>query len=459
MSQQARIISLGGAYSIVVGSMLGIGIFLSPPEMARAVSSPIVFLAIWAAAGLIVLGGAVAYAELGARMPKAGGDYIFLREAMGPSVAFAAGWTLFAAIFSGSIAAVALAMCHYQIPALTGWDLQQAVFSLPWVGDVSRAQLMASVIVVALTGLNALGVKPAAWTQELTTLLPLALLFVLAIVALVLWGADASPAAVAPTEPLPLSLDGIVTAYMAAYFAYSGWNAVIYVAGEVEQPERNIPRSLIGGTLSVTALYMVMCAGFLAVLGMGGLASVGEAGSEVAGALSGSGARWAMSGLVLLCLVASLNGTVLGGGRVGYAMGLDRVLMQRAGRLSPRTGTPTFALWLQGLWAVALVLSNRFDQLLQAVSLAMVVVGSLTVACVFVMRRREGPPRGWAAWGYPWLPGLYLGSSALVVGVKVHGVFTDEGQSAAPLLGLAVVLAAFLAHRLLRMRRAVGAAP
>ncbi len=452
---QARTIGLGGAFSIVVGSMLGIGIFLSPPEMARAVSSPAVFLAIWAAAGLIVLGGAVAYAELGARMPRAGGDYVFLRASFGPSVAFAAGWTLFVGIFGGSIAAVALALCQYQIPALTGWDLTGVMLTLPAVGDVTLAQLVASGIVVALTGLNALGVRPAAWTQELTTLLPLAVLFVLSLIALGLWTAGSAPSG-PPAAPIPLTLDGVVTAYMAAYFAYSGWNAVIYVAGEVTEPGRNIPRSLVGGTLSVTGLYVLMCLGFVAVLGMGGLASIGEAGSEMAGVLSGDGARWAMNGLVLLCLVASLNGTVLGGGRVGYAMGLDGVLMKRAGRLSPRTGTPSFALWLQGLWAVLLVVSNRFDVLLQTVSLAMVVVGSLTVACVFVLRRREGPPTGWAAWGYPWLPGLYLASSGVVVGVKIHGVVADDA-SPAPLLGLAVVLLTFLAHRLARTRSRMAA--
>lgn len=458
MTGEQRNIGPWGAFSVVAGSMLGVGIFLSPPEMARAVPSMPIFLAVWVVAGVIVLGGAVAYAELGVRLPRAGGDYVFHREAFGRSVAFATGWALFGAIFSGSIAAVALALCQYQIPALTGVDLSGAAFHLPLIGAVSYAQLVASAIVLVVTSLNVAGVRPAAYAQEATTFVPLVVLAVLGVAALGIWAVDAVPPRPASVlMPPELTTGGLVTAYLAAYFAYSGWNQVAYVAGEVAEPERNIPRALVGGSLAVTALYLVLCLAFVLVLGMSGLANAIEAGSEVAGLLAGERARWAMNLLVLLCLLASLNGTILGAGRVGFAMGRDGVLWRRAGQLDAAHGTPRVALWLQAAWSVALVISNRFEGLLLAVSLTMVVTGSLTVVALFVLRRREGPPAGWRAWGYPWLPAIYLGSSAFVLVVQLHGVLA-EAASPAPLLGLGVVVLAYVGHRLVSAgRRAADA--
>ncbi|MCA9527350.1 MAG: amino acid permease, partial [Myxococcales bacterium] len=183
---QRRSIGFWGAFSIVAGSMLGIGIFLSPSEMARHIASPGVFLGVWALAGVIVLGGAVAYAELGTRFPKAGGDYVFHREAFGPSVAFATGWGLFGAIFCGSIAAVAVAICQYQLSALTGFDLTAPV---PGLGPISFAQLFGSGIVIGLTAMNARGVRLSALAQQITTLTPVVVLFLVALVAIGVWAA------------------------------------------------------------------------------------------------------------------------------------------------------------------------------------------------------------------------------------------------------------------------------
>ncbi len=408
--------------------MLGIGIFLSPPQVAGYIDSTFAFFAVWVAAGVIVLGGAMAFAELGRRMPEAGGDYVFQRAAFGPSVAFASGWGLFAAIFCGSIAAVAVALCQYQLSALLGVDLTQ-----PLLGPITGAQLGGALIIVLLTALNAGGVRPAAMVQELTTFVPILLLIGLAVWA-AFTGGHAQP------EPVreSVTLSGVVKAYLAAYFAYSGWNAVIYVAGEVRDPERNIPRALIGGTLGITALYLALCVGFIAVLGLGGLAKAGEAGGAVAGVLGGGAAQTWTNLAVLLCLLATLNASILGGGRVAYAMACDGAFWRKAAHIDPETYAPTTALWLQAGWAVLLVLSNRFDQLLLAVSLTMVVTGGLTVAALFVLRRREG-------WKGPRvLPAVYLAASVVVVVVQLRDALT--GDSPAPLLGLAVVAGAFLGH-------------
>ena len=450
---QHRSITLAGALSIVVGSMLGIGIFLSPGEMARSLPGPWSFLGVWLVAGLIVLGGAAAYAELGTRFPHAGGDYVFHREAFGPSAAFATGWALFGAIFSGSIAAVAVALFEFQVDALLPTvDFHATLAVVPLVGEVHVAQVAGVVLVLGLTLLNARGVRPSAVTQQIMTLLPVAVLFVLALATLGFFAGGQLELHETRHSPPPLSMGGLVTAYLAAYFAYSGWNAVIYVAGEVRAPKRNIPRALVGGTLAVTLLYLALCGAFVAVLGLGGLADGGEAGSQLAAALLGEAGGVPMNILVLLCLLATLNGSVLSGARVAYAMALDGALWRGARKLDARSGAPNAALWVQAAWSSVLILTNSFEALLVGVSLTMVVTGSLTVLALFRVRRRDGGPRAVRFPGAEALIWLFLASSALVLGVKVHEGVTGAG-SVGPLWGLGVGLLAFLVHGLARRRR------
>lgn len=445
---QQRTIGFWGAFSIVAGSMLGIGIFLSPAQMAQQVGSPWVFLGIWAFAGLLVIGGAVAYAELGARFPRAGGDYVFHRIAFGPSVAFSTGLSLFGAIFCGSIAAVAVAVFQYQLSALLGVDLTQPI---PGVGFLSFAQALGCFLVLGITWLNARGVTLSALAQQLMALTPMVVLFMVALVTLGLWAGGRVPPHIVATPP-PLTVGGLVSAYLAAWFAYSGWNAVIYVAGEVERPGRNIPRSLLGGSISIIVLYLLLCVAFIAGLGMAGLAQSGEAGSALAAAVGGPSASMLMNFLVFLCLISTLNSSVLGGARVAYAMAKDGAFWKRAGHLHPRSGVPVFALWLQAAISIVLILTNQFEDLLKAVSLAMVLTGTLTVLALFIVRRREArsgvaAPTEYRAAAWPWLPGLYLVASVVVVGALLWSVLTGQ-ERANPLVGLVVLVAAWAGHRI-----------
>jgi len=438
-----RVIGPLGGFAIVAGSMLGIGIFLSPPIVAGHVASSTVFLAVWAAGGLTALAGAVACGELGAMLPRAGGDYVFQHEALGPSVAFASGWALFAAIFCGSIAAMSVAICSYQVPTLLGVDLSGPVASLPW-GPLSGAQAAALVLVPALTLLNALGARPSARTQTVLTLVPIGALVLFSGFAIVRGGAPEPSDAAAPA----LTLGGLVLAYNAVYFAYSGWINVIYVGGEVREPGRNIPGALIGGTLAVTALYLLLCFGFLRVLGMAGLPTAGEAGSATAGLLGGDLARTGMTVLIASALLASINGTILGGARVAYAMAGRGHMPRTLSGVAGAGAAPRAALWTQAGIAMALIVSGGFEDLLQMTSLTMVLTGALTVSCVFVLRRRQpDAPRPYRATAYPWLPGLYVASCALVIGVMLSRAAADEPGARYPLLGLAIFAAAFAVHR------------
>jgi basic amino acid/polyamine antiporter, APA family len=445
-----RVIGPISGFAIVAGSMLGIGIFLSPSIVAAHVNSPAAFLALWALGGLTALAGAVACGELGTMMPRAGGDYVFQYEAWGPSVAFASGWVLFAAIFCGSIATLAVGVCQYQIAGITGIDMSRSVVSVPW-GEVTRAQCVALALVPLLTGINALGAHLSARTQTMLTLLPVGSLTLMALYALLFGGDVAEHAATAGSSPVEMSLGGLVLAYMSIYFAYSGWINVVYVAGEVRDPGRNIPRALIGGTVAITALYLLLCSGFLRVLGLDTIRTAGEVGTATAAVVAGDVGRLAITLLVAVALTACINASILGGARVAYAMALGGAIWAGLGKLGTKHPVPYRALWIQALVAGGLIVSGTFEQLLSMVSLAMVVTGTLTVSSVFALRRnRPDWLRPYRATLYPFLPAFYVASSVAVVAVMVHRAFSNEPGAWYPLFGLGILIVAFVMHRAIR---------
>ncbi len=450
-----RVIGGMSGFAIVAGSMLGIGIFLSPPIVAAQTGSAWPFFALWLLGGLISLAGAVACAELGTMMPRAGGDYVFQYEAYGPSLAFASGWVLFAAIFCGSIATMTVGLCTYQLPALLGVDLSTELLTIPFGASLSGSDLAALILVPTLTGLNLMGTQPSARTQTALTIVPIALLLLMSLYAILLYTPplETTAAATAITDSAVAAskdwtMHGLVTAYMAVYFAYSGWINIIYVAGEVAEPQRNIPRALIGGTIAVTLLYLLLCAGFVQVLGLGGLATAGEAGTATAGALAGDAGRMAITILIACALLASINATILGGARVAFAMGQRGAMWPRLGTVGEEHHVPNSALWMQAVISCVLILSGRFEELYSMVSLAMVVTGGLTVGAVFVLRRRlPDVNRPYRASAYPFLPGLYILASLIVVAVMLSEAASNEPGAWYPLLGIGMLVAAYLLHR------------
>ncbi len=442
MTEQARVLGARAAMAVVAGSMLGIGIFLTPRIVATQMQSPVAFFGVWLLAGVAALCGAVAYAELATMMPRAGGDYVYLRRAYGPSVAFGAGWVLFGAVFTGSIAALAVPLCQYQLPALLGIDLSASV-----AGPVKAHSVVAIGIVLLFTAVNAAGTRLAALVQDLTTWIPMAGFAVFAVWVLVA-GPEPVVAPIVSSAPSWPTLSGFAVAFMAVYFAYSGWNGVIYVAGEVRRPGRNIPIGVVGGTVAVMGLYVLMCAAFVAALGMSGLTGAFEAGTTVATATAGPAAGYIATLLIAFGLMGTLNGTILGGARVAMAMAEDGALWRGFAAQTSR-GVPERALWGQSAWACVYILSGTFEQILNLVSLAMMVMGALTVAAVFVLRRRDpNAVRPYRATAYPWTPAVFLGVSAfVVVAMLLRAVAKPEAESLYPLLGLPLFGLAYAAHR------------
>lgn len=414
--------TLGGlpALALVAGSMLGIGIFISPPEVAAHVTGSAPFMLMWVLGGLAALFGALSLAELGAMMPRDGGDYAYLRQSWGPGIAFAAGWLQLLAIFPGSLASVAVATSKFQLPALLGPGFAEPLI----IGglELPASHLWAAAIIVALTIINHIGVKVSGVVQVLVTSVPLAVLLVTTLV--VLWQHE--PGTVAPeltesgdNSPTALTM---ARAYLPVYFAYSGWNAAIYVGGEIKQPARNLPRALVGGTVAVTALYLILCVGFLEVFSLDGLAHVGEAGTAAAQAIFGPVGVTVVTALIVLAMIGSLNGSVLTGSRIAYAMGKQGDCARSAGELHPRFSTPVVALWMQCGIALALLFFDLFmfgdglDTLIAYTSSAMLITGTLTVLAVVILRRRRPElHRPYRTWLYPLPPVLYAVSSVLVL--------------------------------------------
>lgn len=397
--------------------MLGIGIFISPPEVAANVSSSTGFLVMWFAGGLAALFGALSLAELGAMMPRDGGDYAYLRAGYGPGIAFAAGWLQLLAIFPGSLASVAFATASFQLPTILGPQFAEPITLLGIT--MPAASVWASVIILVLTLINYIGVRVSGIIQVVVTSIPLVVLLGTGLYVLIADPAVEASSALAPSGNGGFS--AMAKAYLAVYFAYSGWNAVIYVGGEVENPGRNLPRALVGGTGLVTGLYVLLCAGFLAVFGLDGLAGAGEAGTAAAKTIFGPVGILAMAGLIALAMLGSLNGTVLTGSRIAYAMAAKGDSPKAAGRLHPRFKTPGTALWMQAGIAIALLATGwDLDQLIGYTSSAMLITGTLTVFSVVLLRKRLPKlERPYKTWLYPLPPVLYAISSVVVIVVLV----------------------------------------
>lgn len=443
------------ATTIIVGSMIGSGIFISPSIMALYVATPGTWLGLWMVGGGLTLLGALAYAELCAMMPRAGGQYVFLREAFGPRVAFLYGWTLVLVIQSGFNAAVAIAFAKF----LAGVGLRagetDVVLSLG-AFTLSRAQLVATLVIAVLTGINVRGVREGAIVQNVFTVAKVA-----AIALLVVVGFGSGKGSVAHFTPLvgqALGPEGLKMGFLAAMgvamskalFAYDAWNTVTFVAEEVREPERNLPRALIAGTVVTTIVYTAACAAYLYVLPIGALAAVVEnrVASDVAGAVMGGAGITLVSVAILVSTFGCANGMILGGARVLFAMARDGLFFRRVGEVDPVRHSPRYALLLQGGWSIVLALSGSFSAIITYATFASLAFNALTVVGLFRLRRtRPDAPRPYRTWGYPVTPAVYLAVSAFFL------VYIFVGAPSNACVGLALVALGLPAYAWFRRRQ------
>ncbi|MEZ4454267.1 MAG: amino acid permease [Nannocystaceae bacterium] len=410
-----RRLGLWPAAAVVAGSMLGIGIFLAPAAVAAHLSGPGYFLIAWAVGGVVALSGALSVAELGAMLPRAGGDYPYLRLAYGPGIAFATGWLQLLATFPGSLATMAVGVATYQLPVLLGEGYAPVLHLGPLAFDTHS--VWAAAIVLGLTALNHVGVLVSGRAQLILTSAPLVVLLLSSLVLVASVGVGQIGAWI--DRGAWADLPGIAhwaRAYLPVYFAYSGWNAAIYIGGEIRDPGKNLPRAVIGGTLVVVVLYLTLCGGYLSVFPMSELAAVGEAGTAAARRIFGAVGVFGVTALILLAMLGSINGTVLTGSRIAYAMAEGGDCLPAAARVHPRFGTPVVALWMQAGLALILIASRSFEQLMDYTSTAMLISGTLTVLSVVVLRRTmPDQPRPYRLRLFPLAPAVYAASSVLVL--------------------------------------------
>jgi len=458
-----RVIGSLGAFSIVAGSMIGVGIFLFSDEIARGVGTFPMVIAMVLLGGFFALSGSTACGELGAMMPKAGGDYVFQRAAYGRSIAFASGWVLFAAIFAGSTATLAVATTQYQIGPLLGHAAFPDMVT-PILGPFNGAQIGGIALILLFTLLNDLGTSLSARAQTLLTVAPITLMLCLAGYVLI-----AQPTVVVPPSgdelaalPAVITLGGLASAFLAVNFIFSGWINIIYVASEVKEPGKTIPRSMISATLVVTLLYLVMIAMFVAVLGMSGLASKGspalgfEQGTRVANALGSPVLGTIVLVTIMLAILTSVNATIMAAARVGFAMSRDGAFWKPMGTLS-KSGVPRRALWFHAAIACLITLSGTAEAIAEMTSLAMFVTGSLTVFAMYVLRVKQ-PDLARPYRANSIMPALYVLLAVFAIAAKLGAAVEEAGIKAwYPLMGLGILAVTWVGH-LIYLRRWKSAA-
>jgi basic amino acid/polyamine antiporter, APA family len=450
---------LFSATAIVMGSMIGSGIFIVSAEMSRGLGSPALLIAAWLVTALMTMIGALSYGELAAMMPKAGGQYVYLREALGPLWGFLYGWTLFLVIQTGTIAAVGVAFGKFlgvffpsvsasnwiwHIGHVPPWHLGPMVLGNMDIG-LNTANLAAIVVITLLTLLNTMGVRMGSAVQNVFTSAKVLALAAVVLVGLVAKNATAIAANFGsgwhnfwagagwgtlhavqvgvggPTVYVGL-LAMVAAVQVGSLFSSDSWNNVTFTAGEIRDPKRNIPLSLVIGTGVVLLLYVLCNFVYLSVLPLAGdpaattivgrgiqFASEDRVATAVMEqAFAGSGAKL-MAAVILISTFGCLNGLLMAGARVYYAMSRDGLFFQSVGRLSERSKTPVNSLWVQWAWTCLLCLSGSYNQLLDYVIFAVLVFYILTITGLFVLRRtRPNVSRPYRAFGYPVLPGLYI---------------------------------------------------
>jgi basic amino acid/polyamine antiporter, APA family len=398
------------AASIVVGTVIGSGIFLVPQAMVLRVGTPLMVFGVWIFGGLLSLAGSLTYSELAAALPEAGGEYVYLRAAYGPLWGFLYSWTQMWVAKSGSIATLATGFFYYLTNFFPAMDRVFYTVSLP-LGpggsglELRYGQLFAMALILALAGLNYFGVKLGGEVQVAVTGIKVALIFFIIVAGLCFGKAHG----ISAEKAAPLTGAGFFAALVAALWAYDGWNNVSMVASEVRYPQRNLPRALIWGTGAVMAIYLLANAAYFHVLTAAEVGSSPRVASEMMRRVLGNPGAAAVSIAAMISIFAALNGSILTGSRVPYAAARDGLFFKAVGRVNANYHTPAVSILSLSAWAAVLVLSGRYDQLFTYVIFASWILYGMTAAAVIVLRhKRPDLPRPYRTWGYPWVPAVFV---------------------------------------------------
>ena len=391
-----RKLSLIDAAAIVIGIVIGAGIFLLPNLIAQNLTSIPSILTVWVVAGILSYFGVLAYAELGAMIPATGGQYVYLREAYGPLTAFVCGWSFTMVVLAGGIGFLAVSFSIY---------LGQFVQLTP-----AAAKVISISLIAVLSAVNYIGVKEGAWVQRIFTACKIAGLLLL--IGAAFFGTHSTatlPALLPPAALPPFSMAKFGVAMIACLMAYNGWSYVSFVAGEVKNPQRNLPRALTLGMCAVMALYLLANIAYLKVLSIPEIAATPRVGALLAERTMGPLGAAVLSITVLLSIIGAMNGCILTAARIPFAQARDGLFFQVFGRIHPRFRTPSFAIILQAVWTAVLVLSGSYQTLFQYSMVAAWIFYSLSVAAIYFLRRkRPDLHRPYKMWGYPYTLWIFI---------------------------------------------------
>ncbi len=408
-----RRLTLFDATLIIVGSIIGVGIFTTTGLIAEALPNPRLILLVWVVGGLLTLCGALTYAELGSALPRAGGEYVYLQEAYGPFVGFLNGWTYFLVTNPGSIAAMSIGVIHNVEPFVPWVSLQRLALDFNLAGrsvQLSTGHATALLLILFFSAVNYCGVRFGSLVQNALTLAKLGGILAFVGFGLVVgegrW--DNFSHALSPTDiaGLPRQLS---QAMIAVIFAFTGWFASTYVASEIREPRRNVPYSIICGTLVVVATYFVINVAYLYGLPVERMKGIVNVGESAALALFGHGGSVLVSLSIVISILGAMNSVILTAPRIYYAMARDGLFFRTAGAVHPRFRSPGNSIVIQAVWSCLLALSGSFGQLLTYTVVAMLGFSILTAVALFVLRRRRPElDRPYRTSGYPWVPLLFI---------------------------------------------------
>ncbi len=412
-----RQLGLFDSTMMVIGIVIGSGIFMTTGLMADALPSASLILIAWLLGGLQMLAGALTYAELGAAMPKAGGQYVYLREAYGSLPAFLFGWVAFIAYLSGTNAAIAVAVSEHLGSFYPLFSTETSMFSFG-IFSISGGKVFALFLIMGLSLINYCGVVFGKWIQNIFTVLKIGTILLFAIAGLFMSSGHHLDLSLNPTHMgFGAILTGMGIALVAVNWTVGGWDYITLAAGEIKDPKKNIPLALLMGTVVILVLYFLINITYLKAQPMATLAGEVKVGEATARILYGNGIAGLFTGVIIISMFGSLNGNILVGPRVTYAMAKDNLFFSSAAHVHPRFHTPGNAIIIQGIWACILTLSGTFEELITLVVFVNFMLWIAAASTVFVLRKKQPDlERPYKVWGYPYVPAFFIiFSSAIMI--------------------------------------------
>jgi len=404
-----RRLGLFDSTMMMIGIVIGSGIFLTTGIMAQSLPSVSLLLLAWLFGGLITLAGALIFAELGASIPAAGGLYVYLRDAFGPLTGFLYGWITFLVYMCGSIAGLAVAFAEYFGHFFPSLSTKTYIISTDWF-SLSSGQLVAVIIILLISGINYIGVAFGKFIQNIFTIIKIGTIFVFIVLGFTIGRVSPIDFSI---NPMNFSFGQLLTGFgivmVAVFWTFDGWNNVNFIAGEIKNPKRNLPYALIMGTLLISILYLLVNMVYFIALPVNEMAGTVTIAESASSALFGRTTTGLLSAAILISVFGALNGTIFVGARVYYAMAKDKLFFDKVAVIHPRFKTPTFAIVIQAVWACVLALSGTFEQLFTYVIFVSIIFWIGAALSLYTLRKKfPNLSRPYKTWGYPITPAIFI---------------------------------------------------